>query len=77
MKAMSPTRMPMTTAASVTFFYALGYPIGNLAVNAMSPMAVVALRFVLAGLILGAWAKVSRVRWPKGRHSGTSRSRVC
>lgn len=70
MRAMSPTRMPMTTAATVTFFYALGYPIGNLAVNAMSPMAVVAIRFVLAGLVLGTWATVARVSWPRGRALG-------
>ena len=30
---MTPTRMPMRTATAVTFFYALGYPIGNIAVQ--------------------------------------------
>jgi len=32
--------MPLRTASNLTFFYALGYPIGALAVSAMSPMAV-------------------------------------
>ena len=49
----TPTRMPLRTAAVVTVFYALGYPIGNMAVHAMSPMAVLVFRFGLAGLILG------------------------
>ena len=42
------TPMPLRTATTVTFFYALGYPIGNLAVHALSPMAVLAFRFGLA-----------------------------
>lgn len=62
--------MPLKTASAVTFFYALGYPIGNMAVNAMSPMAVLAFRFSLAGLILGAWAALARVTWPTGRKLG-------
>jgi drug/metabolite transporter (DMT)-like permease len=62
--------MPLRTASTVTFFYALGYPIGNMAVNAMSPMAVLVFRFGLAALILGTWAKVARVTWPTGRKLG-------
>ncbi|WP_235672962.1 DMT family transporter [Mycolicibacterium hodleri] len=67
---MTPTRMPIQTTVAVTFFYALGYPIGNMAVNAMSPMAVLAFRFGLAGVILGSWATLAKVRWPKGRLLG-------
>ncbi|WP_448446964.1 DMT family transporter [Mycolicibacterium sp. XJ775] len=59
--------MPMRTATTVTFFYALGYPIGNLAVHALSPMAVLAVRFGAAGLILGTWAGLARVGFPTGR----------
>lgn len=71
--------MPLRTAATVTFFYALGYPIGNMAVHAMSPMAVLAFRFGLAAVILGTWAQVSKAGssgrsgatreslWPTGR----------
>jgi drug/metabolite transporter (DMT)-like permease len=70
MGIMSLTRMPAQTAAAVTFFYALGYPIGNLAVGAMTPMAVLVFRFSLAGLLLGTWAAVSRVSWPRGRKLG-------
>jgi drug/metabolite transporter (DMT)-like permease len=62
--------MPLRTASTVTFFYALGYPIGNMAVNAMSPMAVLVFRFGLAALILGSWATIARVAWPTGRKLG-------
>src|SRR6478752_4914944 len=59
--------MPLRTASNLTFFYALGYPIGALAVSAMSPMAVLVCRFGLAGAILSAWVLISRVTWPTGR----------
>jgi drug/metabolite transporter (DMT)-like permease len=62
--------MPLRTAAAVTVTYALGYPIGNMAVHAMSPMAVLVFRFGLAGLILGAWAVIARVEFPRGRQLG-------
>ena len=64
---MTPTRMPIQTTVAVTFFYALGYPIGALAVSAMSPMAVLVFRFGLAGAILSGWAFIARVTWPTGR----------
>jgi drug/metabolite transporter (DMT)-like permease len=62
--------MPFRTASTVTFFYALGYPIGNMAVNAMTPMAVLAFRFGFAAVILGTWTKLAGVRWPTGRKLG-------
>ncbi|MBJ7336609.1 DMT family transporter [Mycolicibacterium sp.] len=62
--------MPLRTASAVTFFYALGYPIGNMAVNAMSPMAVLAFRFGLAAIILGAWGRIANVAWPTSRKLG-------
>ena len=67
---MTPTRMPLRTAAIVTVTYALGYPIGNMAVHAMSPMAVLVFRFGLAGSILGLWAVIARVPLPRGRKLG-------
>ena len=67
---MTPTRMPLRTASAVTFFYALGYPIGNMAVGAMTPMAVLAFRFGLAAIILGAWARMAGVSFPTGRKLG-------
>ena len=51
----------------MTFFYAIGYPIGALAVSAMSPMAVLIFRFGLAGAILFTWALLAKVTWPTGR----------
>jgi drug/metabolite transporter (DMT)-like permease len=62
--------MPLRAASAVTFTYALGYPIGNLAVASMTPMAVLVFRFGLAAVILGTWAKLAGVRWPTGRKLG-------
>ena len=59
--------MPLRAASTLTFFYALGYPVGALAVSAMSPMAVLVFRFSLAAAILAGWAKIARVSWPTGR----------
>jgi drug/metabolite transporter (DMT)-like permease len=70
MEHMTPTRMPLTTASAVTFTYALGYPVGNIAVHAMSPMAILVFRFGLAAAILGTWAHLSGVQWPRGRRLG-------
>lgn len=67
MATMALPQMSLRTASNLTFFYALGYPIGALAVSAMSPMAVLVFRFGLAGAILSTWALVSRVTWPTGR----------
>jgi drug/metabolite transporter (DMT)-like permease len=64
---MATRTMPLSAASSLTFFYALGYPIGALAVSVMSPMAVLVFRFGLAAAILSGWALLSRVRWPTGR----------
>jgi drug/metabolite transporter (DMT)-like permease len=70
MDSMSQPRMPLRAASAVTFFYALGYPIGNLAVASMTPMAVLVFRFGLAAAILGTWAQLAGVRWPTGRKLG-------
>ncbi len=70
MVGMSLPRMPATTAAAVTFFYALGYPIGTLAVTAMTPMAALVLRFGLAAVILAVWSMVARAGWPRGAQLG-------
>jgi drug/metabolite transporter (DMT)-like permease len=59
--------MPLGAASALTFFYALGYPVGALAVSVMSPMAVLVFRFSLAAVILAVWAKLTRVTWPTGR----------
>jgi len=67
MGSMALPPMPLRAASNLTSFYALGYPIGALAVSAMSPMAVLVLRFGLAGAILSGWALIARVTWPTGR----------
>lgn len=61
---MAVTSMPLRTAAPLTFFYALGYPIGALAVSVMSPSGVLLCRFGLAGVLLSGWALAAGVRWP-------------
>jgi drug/metabolite transporter (DMT)-like permease len=58
--------MPLRSASILIFLYALGYPIGALAVSSMPPMGVLLFRFVLAAVILSGWALVRRVTWPTG-----------
>ena len=69
--------MPFRSASVLTFLYALGYPIGALAVSALSPMAVLIFRFGLAAAILGSCALLARVSWPTGWRWCTSRSAAC
>jgi len=67
---MDMPRMPLSTAAAVTFLYALGYPIGALAVAAMTPMAALVLRFSLAASILAIWTVLVKAPWPRGAQFG-------
>jgi drug/metabolite transporter (DMT)-like permease len=67
MGCMATRTMPLGAASSLTFFYALGYPIGALAVSVMSPMALLVFRFGLAAAILFGWALLAGVTWPTGR----------
>jgi drug/metabolite transporter (DMT)-like permease len=67
MERVATRTMPLGAASSLTLFYALGYPIGALAVSVMSPMAVLVFRFGLAAAILSSWALLARVTWPTGR----------
>jgi drug/metabolite transporter (DMT)-like permease len=70
MGGMDLPRMPLTTATAVTLSYAVGFPIGALAVAAMTPMAVLALRFSLAAIILAALALAAKTAWPRGAQFG-------
>ena len=70
MVGMDLPRMPLTTATAVTLSYAVGYPIGALAVAAMTPMAVLVLRFSLAAIILAALALAAKTAWPRGAQFG-------
>lgn len=63
-------RMPLSTASAVTFLYAIGYPIGALAVAAMTPMAALVLRFGLAASILAVWTVAAKAPWPRGARLG-------
>jgi drug/metabolite transporter (DMT)-like permease len=60
----------MSTASAVTLTYAIGFPIGALAVASMSPMAVLVLRFSSAAIILTVLALVARSAWPRGAQFG-------
>jgi hypothetical protein len=55
-EAMALPTMPLRTASSLIFLYALGYPVAALAVSAISPMALLVFRFGLAGMLLSGWA---------------------
>ena len=63
-------KMPMWFASMLTFLYALGYPVGALAVSAMTPMLVLVARFSFGGLIVAAWALLAKAAWPTGRKLG-------
>src|SRR6201999_4119452 len=67
---MDSPRMPLTTASAVTLTYAIGFPIGALAVASMSPMAVLVLRFSSAAIILAFLAALAGVSWPRGAQLG-------
>lgn len=54
-------------ASATAFFYALGYPVGALAVRAATPGVVLVSRFAASALILAAIVLVCRLEWPKGR----------
>ncbi|MUM35150.1 DMT family transporter [Mycobacterium sp. CBMA361] len=58
--------MPLRPASILAFLYALGYPIGALAVSSLTPMATLVFRFGLAAAILTGWALAARVKWPTG-----------
>jgi drug/metabolite transporter (DMT)-like permease len=58
--------MPLRPASILIFLYALGYPVGALAVSSMPPMGVLVFRFLLAAVILSGWVLVRRVKWPTG-----------
>lgn len=70
MGTMHLPRMPLSTATAITLSYAVGYPIGALAVAAMTPMHALVLRFSLAAAILTTWSVVARVPWPRGAQFG-------
>lgn len=65
MGAVALPTMPFRAAFALTFLYVLGYPIGALAVSAMSPMAVLVLRFGLAAAILAGLALLANGTWPQ------------
>ena len=54
-------------ALSTAFFYALGYPIGALAVRAATPGIVLLSRFVASAVILACIAAALRLEWPRGK----------
>jgi len=62
--------MPLATASAVTLSYAIGYPIGALAVASMTPMHALVLRFSLAATILATWTLLAKAPWPKGAQLG-------
>lgn len=60
------TKLPLSLGASTAFFYALGYPVGALAVRAATPGVVLLARFGISALILAAIVAARRLEWPRG-----------
>lgn len=65
-----PVKLPVRLSLVVVVLYALGYPIGALAVQAMSPGLVLVLRFVVSAPILLLLAARRGVSWPRGAQLG-------
>ena len=63
-------KLPVRLSLVVVLLYALGYPIGALAVQAMSPGLVLILRFVVSAPILLLLAARRGVPWPRGAQLG-------
>ena len=59
-------KLPLRLSIPVVFCYALGYPIGALAVQAISPGPVLVLRFGVSAPVLLLMAARRGVRWPRG-----------
>jgi drug/metabolite transporter (DMT)-like permease len=59
-------RLSIPLGASTAFFYALGYPIGAVAVRAATPGTVLVARFLASVVILAAIVMVRRLEWPRG-----------
>lgn len=60
-------KLPLRLSIPVVVLYALGYPIGALAVQALSPGPVLVVRFAVSAPILLLVAARRGVRWPRGR----------
>ena len=60
-------KLSPSLALSTAFFYALGYPIGALAVRAATPGVVLVSRFIASAVILGCIAAALRLEWPRGK----------
>lgn len=63
-------KLPLRLSLVVVFLYALGYPIGALAVEAMSPGLVLIFRFTISAPILLLLATRRGVPWPRGAQLG-------
>ncbi|MFC6707777.1 DMT family transporter [Flexivirga alba] len=63
-------KLPLRLSLVVVFLYALGYPIGALAVEAMSPGLVLIIRFTVSAPILLLLAAQRGVPWPRGAQLG-------
>lgn len=63
-------KLSLPLGASTAFFYALGYPVGALAVQAATPGLVLLARFGISALILAAIVAARRLQWPRGRQAG-------
>ncbi|WP_155826802.1 DMT family transporter [Jongsikchunia kroppenstedtii] len=62
-------KLSLPLGASTAFFYALGYPVGALAVRAATPGVILLARFGISALILVAIVVSRRLEWPRGRQA--------
>jgi drug/metabolite transporter (DMT)-like permease len=60
-------RLPVPLATGLILVWSLGYPLGALGLETMPPFLLLAVRFALSTLVLGALAVASHATWPRGR----------
>ncbi|MGC4933887.1 DMT family transporter [Gordonia sp. DT30] len=60
-------RIPLVPASAFVLLWAFGYPLGALGVTAMSPMALLAIRFAGSAAALGLIAALTHRTFPRGR----------
>lgn len=59
-------KLSFPLGASTAFFYALGYPVGALAVQGATPGTVLVSRFIASVAILLVIVRIRRLEWPRG-----------
>lgn len=61
------SKLSLRLAATITALWALGYPLGALGIQAMSPILLLAWRFGVSAVVVLLFVRVRRITLPRGR----------